>query len=95
MWFPIEIIADRPEEVVEIGEMVSYFFGDVHRFLRHGNRMVSGVGKLFRGADRMVSGIGKLLQKCIRALHGRDGSCKLFGLLTHVLQPVFHKRHIL
>ena len=66
MLFPVEIAVDRPEEVVEVRELVSHFGNDRQGFVE------------FLGL--VVGGRGKLLLQRILLLQNTDGFAQLIGL---------------
>ena len=40
VWFPVQIIADRSEEVVEIRDVIPQFVGDFLHFMRAGDHVM-------------------------------------------------------
>ena len=71
---PVEVVAQGPEEVVEVRDVISELVG---------------VGlDLLRGANQVVCGAGDLLQNAVHVFHVGDGLGQLVGLLKHLSRVV-------
>ena len=77
---PVEVVAHRPEEVVEIGDVVPQFVGGGHHLL--------GL------ADHVVGDSGEGLHHDVHAFHVVDGGLHLVAHLEHVLHAVLHVGHV-
>ena len=77
--FPVEVAADRPPGVLEVGDVIAQFFGDCLHFL--------GL------ADHLVRGGGELLHEAVHVPHPVHGVLELIGLLEHVVHPGLLELH--
>ena len=73
MRLPVEVIANRAPEVVEVRDVVAQFVCDVLHLVRGGHHLV-------RRGDH-------LLHEGIHVLHDGDGLAEHVGLLEHVVHP--------
>ena len=80
MRFPIEVVTDRPEEIVEIGDVVAQLVGVQDRLLglRH----------------HVVGDAHQLRHELVLALHVVDGGLEFVAHLQHVLHAVLHVGHV-
>src|ERR1700694_2067849 len=69
--FPVEVIADRPPEIVEIRNVIPQLF--------------RGRLQLMRMADHAMSRVGHLLHQVVHVLHYVDHCRQIVGLLEHVV----------
>ena len=76
----VEVAAQRPERVVEIGDVVAHLVGDRHR--------VFCAGYVMSRSDQLV-------HQNVHALQRFDGSAELVGQLGHVIQPALGDLQVL
>ena len=74
VWLPVEVVAQRPEEVVEVGDLVAQVVDRGHGFVKRLDLVVGGGGALLlqgvllpQNADRLVD-LGGLLEQVGRAV---------------------------
>lgn len=90
MRFPVEVVAQRPEEIVEVGDLVPQIVGDRHRLLQHiGLLLLSRSALLLQRqlltqhVDLIVD-VGRLLEQIGRAGFGIGlGELLVHALLAH------------
>ena len=70
VFLPVEVAANRSEEVVEVGDVVPQLVGGVHDVVRL--------------SDHVVGGGRELLHDLVHVLHVGDGLAQLVGLLEHL-----------
>ena len=70
VFFPVEVAANRPEVVIEVGDVVPQLVGGVHDVVRL--------------SDDVVGGGRELLHDLVHVLHVGDGLAQLVGLLEHL-----------
>src|ERR1700730_11836553 len=78
---PVEVVADRPPEIVEIRNVIPHFLPDRLQFMR--------------GADHTMSRAYQLLHQLVLTLHYIDHCRHIVGLLEQVVYTVFLKLHSL
>ncbi len=74
--FPVEVAANRPEEIIEVGDVVAQCVCDIQHFMRE--------------AVHVVGDRGHLRGDVVHALHGVDGLLHRVGLLEHVVHALVH-----
>ena len=77
----VEVATQRPERVVEIGDVVAHLVGDRHR--------------VFGDAGYVMSRSDQLVHQNVHALQRFDGSAELVGQLGHVIQPALGDLQVL
>jgi hypothetical protein len=77
----IEVAAQWPERVVEVGDVVAHLVGD-------GQRVAGGAGDVVRVRDELV-------HQAVHPLQRIDGSAELVGQLRHITEPALGDLQVL